>query len=228
MTWQGNIVRGALVVALGALAGGAFQTGRAAPATEPNGARVVAGLQRWLDETRDLEAEFEQILRSGALGSGLRESGRLWVVRPGKMRWDYREPENKVAIVDGDRTWLWIEEDDQLILGRLDGEGDLLSNLLAGEGRIAELFEVAPAVEAEKAEEGVHRVRLVPRRGGEALEEIVLVVRPPEFSIVAAEVLDAAGNRIEYRFSRFRRNRGIPARRFEFEAPPGAEVLGEH
>ena len=224
MIWQANIVRGALRVALGLLA---FQAGVSARA-EPNGAQVVAGLQRWLDGTRDLQGEFAQVLRSGALGSGAEESGRLWVVRPGKMRWDYRDPENKVAIVDGSKTLLWIEEDKQVILGRLDEEGDLLSNLLAGDGRIAELFEVKPETEQVEGKQARIRVRLVPRRDSEGLEEIVLEVLPPQFSIAAAEILDAAGNRIEYRFSRLRRNQGISAQRFEFEPPPGVEIIGEH
>ena len=90
------------------LAGMAFQAGLSA---EPDRAQVVAGRQRWLDGTHDLQGEFEQILRSGALGAGIRESGRLWVERPGKMRWDYLDPENKIAILDGSRTLLWITED---------------------------------------------------------------------------------------------------------------------
>jgi outer membrane lipoprotein carrier protein len=228
MTWQGTIVsRGALIgLFLPALL--LVQPGLVEATGGPDGAEVVAGLQLWLDETRDLEGDFEQILSSGALGSGLRETGKLWIHRPGKMRWDYREPENKVAIVDGEKTLLWVEEDRQMIRGRLDGEGDLLSNLLAGEGRIADLFTVTPEIESVEGDRGSFRVRLVPKRESEALEEIVLEVLSPQFSIVAAEVLDATGNRIEYRFSRLRRNRGVPARRFEFEPPPGTEILGEH
>ena len=197
-----------------------------ATAGEPDPREVAARLQEWLDGTRDLEGEFRQTLHSGALGSGISESGKLYIARPGKMRWDYTDPERKVALLDGERTTLWIEEDEQIILGRLGADSDLLPRLLVGDGRIDELFEVSAAPRGEDG--GLYPLRLVPRRASDTLEEVVLWVRPPAFSIEAAEVLDATGNRIEYRFSGLRRNRGIPEQRFRFDPPAGAEVLGEH
>jgi len=197
-----------------------------ATAGEPDPREVAARLQEWLDGTRDLEGEFRQTLRSGALGSGISESGKLYIARPGKMRWDYTDPERKVALLDGDRTTLWIEEDEQVILGRLGADSDLLPRLLVGDGRIDELFEVSAARPGEDG--GLYHLRLVPRRASDTLEEVVLWVRPPACSIEGAEVLDSAGNRIEYRFSGLRRNRGIPEQRFRFAPPAGAEVLGEH
>jgi outer membrane lipoprotein-sorting protein len=68
----------------------------------------------------------------------------------------------------------------------------------------------------------------VPLGEAEQFEEVLLLLRPPEFGIEAAEVLDAAGNRISYRFIALRRNRGIPERIFLFEPPPGTSVLGSH
>ena len=40
-------------------------------ARESDAGQVLAGLQSWLDATRDLEAIFDQTLESGALGAGL-------------------------------------------------------------------------------------------------------------------------------------------------------------
>ena len=92
---------------------------------------VVSRVQAWLDGTHTLAGQFEQVLISSALGAGLEENGRLYIERPGKMRWDYTSPERKVAIIQGDLTWFYIEEDEQMFLGRLDGEIKLLPMLLA-------------------------------------------------------------------------------------------------
>jgi outer membrane lipoprotein-sorting protein len=58
-----------------------------------------------------------------------------------------------------------------------------------------------------------------------SLEELVLTLRPPQFAIEEVEVLDRAGNRMRYRFSDLRRNRGVEAALFDFEPPPGTEII---
>lgn len=185
---------------------------------------VVQGIQGWLDATRHLEARFSQALLSGALGSEVEESGRLYLERPGRLRWDYLEPERKVALVDGLQTRLYLEEDRQLWEGRLDESGAALPTLLAGQGRLGEMFEPT-LVAGSLPGEATYRLRLVPRTGLENVEEVVLTVRAPLFAIEAAEVLDGAGNRILYRFSSLRRNRGLKKGIFQFEPPPGTEIV---
>ena len=58
-----------------------------------------------------------------------------------------------------------------------------------------------------------------------SVQTVVLTLHPPRFSIEEAEVLDAVGNRILYRFSGIKRNRGIQASEFHFEPPPGTEIV---
>lgn len=199
----------------------------ATAAGQEDGAAVLRGLQLWLDDTRDLEGAFSQQLLSGALGADLQESGRLFVLRPGRMRWDYHDPERKVALVNGLRTSLYLEEDGQLILGELEQDGGLLPTLLTSELRLDALFEAElvdlPGYERDE----ICAVRLLPRTGRELLEEVTLLLRRPHYAIQAAEVVDSAGNRIIYRFSQLQRNRGLDATLFEFEPPPGTEILGD-
>lgn len=187
-------------------------------------AAVVERVQEWLDGTRDMEARFEQTLRSGALGTGLRESGKLVLQRPGKMRWDYLEPERKVALIVGDSTRLYLEEDRQLWEGRLES-GSLLQMLLADDQPIDRLFDAELLGGPDSGGEGAYRLRLLPRADPESLREIVLMLRPPVFAIDSVEVLDAAGNRMLYRFSEVRRNRGLADSIFHFEPPEGTEVI---
>ncbi len=196
-------------------------------AQESSAAAALAGLQSWLDGTRTLEARFEQSLVSGALGSGLTERGRVFVERPGRLRFDYVEPERKVAIVDGDRTWLYLAADRQLLLGRLESQADLLPVLLAGSKPLAQIFDAT--VETPQARgAGPLRLILVPRDGNSDVGKIVVTLRPPAFALESADVLDAAGNRMEYGFSSVQRNGRLPKGVFAFEAPPGTEISGSH
>ena len=188
---------------------------------------VARGLQRWLEGTRDLQGSFKQALLSGAFGTGIEERGRIWIQRPGRMRWDYLDPEEKVAILDGDKTWLYVREEEQLILGTLEEHGSLLPTLIAAERPVLELFEADLVVSAVGKDEP-YRLELRPRSETEGFESVTVSLRPQDFSIEAAEVLDAAGNRMLYRFSKLRRNKGIPDGMFRFEAPDGTTILGSH
>jgi outer membrane lipoprotein carrier protein len=194
-------------------------------AAKVSDAEVLERFQLWLDGTRQLEARFEQTLVSGALGAGLAESGRLYILRPGRMRWDYLEPERKVALVLGERTRLYLEEDRQLWEGTLDASETILPALLASGGRIVELFESGPSVTERRGGDGAYRLSLVPRSDDEAFEEVTVSVRPPDYGIAAVEVLDAAGNRMLYEFSGIRRNEELAAGIFDFEPPEGTEVV---
>jgi len=187
----------------------------------------LAGLQRWLDGTRTLEASFEQRLASGALGTGLVESGRLWLRRPGHMRWDYLDPERKVALIDGDQTGLYVAEDEQYVLGHLDAGSRLLPALLAGTEPLAGLFrsEVVTMPD-DPAGDGTWLLRLQPVDAEEAFEAIILRLAPDSFAIVGAEVVDPAGNRMLYVFDDIRRNVDLPDDVFAFVPPAGTEIVG--
>jgi outer membrane lipoprotein carrier protein len=188
---------------------------------------VARRLQSWLDGTRDLQGSFKQALLSGAFGTGIEERGRVWIQRPGRMRWDYLDPEHKVAILDDDKTWLYVREEQQLILGSLEEHGSLLPTLIAAERPVLELFE-ADLVVSSVGEDEPYLLELRPRSDADAFESVTLALRPPEFAIESAEVMDAAGNRMLYRFSKLRRNKGVPDGLFHFDAPGGTTILGSH
>jgi outer membrane lipoprotein carrier protein len=196
-----------------------------APAAEKS--QVIAGLQAWLDGTSTLDMRFRQSLVSGALGTTATESGRLYLERPGKMRWNYLDPEKKIALLIGDSTALYLEEERQLTRGRLSGEQGLFPRLLAGRDRVDDLFSASLVATPAAGGRGSYRLRLVPKGEHAATAEVTLTLRPPAFSIEGAELVDETGNRTTFVFSDVRRNRGLPEGLFAFEPPPGTEVVDE-
>jgi outer membrane lipoprotein carrier protein len=188
---------------------------------------VVAGLQAWLDGTTTLDMRFRQSLVSGALGTSASETGRLYLERPGKLRWDYLEPEKKIALLLGDRTALYLEDERLMSRGRLSGEQGLFPRLLAGRDRVDALFAASLLATPSTGGRGSYRLKLVPKGEHAATTEVTLTLRPPEFAIESAELLDETGNRTTYSFSGVRRNRALPEGLFAFEPPPGTEVVDE-
>ncbi len=199
----------------------------AAPAPSDEKAGVIAGLQAWLDGTQTLDMRFQQSLVSSALGTTATERGRMYLERPGKLRWDYLDPEKKIALLLGDRTALYLEEDKLMSRGRLTGEQGLFPRLLAGNGRVEELFTGTLMATPATGGQGAYRLRLVPKGDFQSLGVVILTLRPPAFVLEGAEMLDETGNRTTYTFSSLRRNQGLPEGIFAFEPPPGTEVVDE-
>ena len=197
------------------------------PAAIPERDDVVVGLQRWLDGTATLEARFRQSLISGALGTGATESGRLALERPGRLRWDYLDPERKTALLLGDRTFLYLEGDRQYIRGRLHAEQALFPRLLAGSERIGSLFSSTLVATPRAGGNGSYRLRLVPIGAPAGVASITLDLRPGSFAIERAEIVDELGNRTSYALSELKRNGRLPVGLFAFEPPPGTEVIDQ-
>ena len=194
-------------------------------ASDDNGP-TIDRVQSWLDGAETLTGEFRQTLVSGALGGDVVEGGRLWIRRPGSMRWDYEEPERKVAVIHDGSTLLYLEVERQAIEGTLDQGGGVLVALLAGDRPLAQLFSEATARDDDPAPpRGAELLRLRPQTADGTFESVVLVVRRRTGAILSARVRDAAGNVMDYSFPDLARNVELPPGIFDFRIPEGTEVL---
>lgn len=202
-------------------------TPRAAAGDAEDTSRITDGLQAWLDGTRNLSAHFEQEFVSGALGGGQLDAGRVYIQRPGLMRWEYEEPEPMTALLLGQETWVYEPDLEQLTRSTLGEETGLLPSLLVGEGRLEEMFAASLPEVPAGAGKGRIALRLRPARDEETFEEVTLILRTRDFSIEVAEVVDGTGNRVKYTFSQLKRNRKLPAGVFDFEPPPGTRIVDD-
>src|ERR1700735_27509 len=72
---------------------------------------LAAAVDSHYDHLHSLQAEFAEIYR----GSGMdrTESGTLWLKKPGKMRWEYRSPRDKLFVSDGRDAWFYVPDNRQ-------------------------------------------------------------------------------------------------------------------
>ena len=70
-------------------------------AADPSAQELALALQRKYDGIKDFSAEFTHTYRGGVLKKEIVEKGRLLVKKPGKMRWQYTAPEQKLFVSDG-------------------------------------------------------------------------------------------------------------------------------
>ena len=186
-------------------------------------ARGAEDLARRVEErqrnVRDLQARFVQTYRSGVLGREIVERGTVSIKNPGRMRWEYEDPEPKTFVCDGKTFYFYVPADKQVIVrDQADARG-ITAQLLAGRIAIKEQFSVALETTG-----GRERLRLIPRKQDPELDRVYLDVDASD-RIRGIEIFDPQGNRSRFEFQGLRENIGLPDRLFHFETPKGVEVI---
>jgi outer membrane lipoprotein carrier protein len=194
------------------------QPATAAPSPNPAEA-LVRRIEERHRNLRDLTARFVQTYRSGVLGREVTERGTVSIKPPGRMLWEYRDPEKKTFVSDGKTFYFYVPADRQVIVREQAGERGILSRLLSGQDILGQ-FEAG----LESATSGHPRVRLTPRRPDPDVDR-VYVEADDQNRINQLEIVDVQGNRSQFRFEGIRENVGLSDRLFRFEVPRGVEVV---
>src|SRR5271165_5286941 len=172
-----------------------------------------------------LEAQFVETY-SGA-GMTRKESGRLELKKPGRMRWDYEEPRPKMFLADGSTAWFYVPGERQVRRAPVKQIEDLRSPLryLLGKTKLEkEFIGLAIATDAKPLNAGDIVLRGVPKGMQERVSQTLLEVTPDGLiTRIVVEELD--GSVTEFRFLQQRENVQIADQRFRFTPPPGVEVV---
>jgi outer membrane lipoprotein carrier protein len=172
-----------------------------------------------------LQAEFIQSLHSMALAEAQRESGVLYVQRPSRMRWEYRQPEKKLAVVDGERTWLYVPAEGQVFVGSLEEADNGVAGLLLADRVDLSRDFIVQALRNEAGEPVPDSVTLIPRAGSEEFERIDVTLSRDSGLPWHIVVHGALGDVMEYRLQKVRTGVALDEDLFRFEPPPGVEQI---
>jgi outer membrane lipoprotein carrier protein len=137
------------------------------------------------------------------------------------MRWEYKDPEAKLFVSDGRAFYFYVPADRQVIVSEQDTERSLAGRLLSGRGGLLDEFDASLD---EPLEEGVVRLKLVPRREQPDVER-AFVDAETTGRIRSILIEDVQGNRTRFRFEGVRENTGLGDRLFRFDVPAGVEVI---
>lgn len=186
---------------------------------------IATAVDAHYNHLRTLEAEFTELY----WGSGMErtESGTLWLKKPGKMRWEYRSPKEKLFVSDGKTAWFYVPEDRQARKSSAKKLEDLRSPLafLLGKTKLEkELRGLSLAPDVEPLESGDVVLRGVPKGLEDQISEIVLEVTPDK-RIARLIMQEVDGASTEYRFSDQKEDVSIQDARFGFKPPAETEIV---
>jgi len=191
---------------------------------------LAQGVDEHYNHLRSLQAEFAEVYRGP--GTERTEAGTLWLAKgglkkPGKMRWEYRSPKEKLLVSDGRDAWFYVPDDRQArktAASKLDEIRSPLAFLLGKSKLEKELQGLSLAPDVAPLTAGDTVLRGVPRAMADRVSEILLEVTP-QHQITRLVIDEVDGSTTDYRFSDSKENVEIPAGRFEFAPPAGTEIV---
>ena len=190
----------------------------------PAAADVAAALQRKYDGLNDFTADFTHAYEGGVLRKKVTERGTLMVKKPGKMRWNYTSPEEKVFVSDGRRIYLYVPADKQVTVTAVPAQDEATTAVLflAGKGNLTRDFAVsfAPGAPADK-----YKLRLDPKQAERDYDWLELLVDKSTMRIVTLHAGDRQGGQSAFLFTNFKENTGLSDKTFEFTIPRGVDVI---
>lgn len=197
-------------------------------ASAPPDIHVIAqAIDDRYNQLRTLEAEFSETYHG--VGLDRVESGTLWLKKPGKMRWEYRSPKEKLFLSDGKDAWFYIPGDRQVRKTPVRKLDDLRSPLafLLGKAKLEkELRGLSVAVEIAPSAPGNVVLRGIPERLGDRVSQVQLEITP-DHQITRILVEEVDGGTTEYRFTKQKENTEVSDQHFRFSPPQGVEVIDE-
>jgi outer membrane lipoprotein carrier protein len=165
---------------------------------------------------RTLRMDFTEQLATA--GVQKRESGVLELKKPGRMRWDYQQPQPKVFVSDGKTAYFYVPGERQARKAPVKKLDDLQSPLryLLGKSQIAK------ELDGLKLEGNV--LSGTPKHLKDRVDRVELAINP-EGLIERIVIEEIDGTRTEFAFSNIQENVTIADQQFKFSPPPGIEMV---
>jgi len=185
-------------------------------------AGAIDDLKQFLNATKTLRAEFSQTVVGKSGRKPQQSFGVLSISRPGKLRWEIRQPYPQLMIGDGEKFWIYDQELAQVTVRKASAAlGSTPAALLSGSNDLERNFSFRELVDSG----GLSWLEAVPRNGEGGFETLRMGFS--ENLLKEMELRDSFGQTTYLRFSAIERNAAFPSGYFVFVPPAGVDVLGE-
>ncbi|HEY7128560.1 MAG TPA: outer membrane lipoprotein carrier protein LolA [Nitrospira sp.] len=192
---------------------------------------VMKRLQARYEKTKDLQADFTQKTTIEGFERPMTSSGKVYIKKPGRLRWNYLDPSTEDIYVDRDDVKVYVPEHKQVLVGKLTHMAASRAplELLQGAAKLDASFDAEPTPGKSRGVGGIRLVTLVPKsREGEvhgAMQKIVVEVFPKTYFIRSLSLYEISGNVSNFEFSSLQSNIGLDDDLFVPKFPPDVEVV---
>lgn len=212
---------------------------------DPRAATAAHALEARYHDAKTLEAIFLERYTDSRQGLQA-ESGKVYFSRPGRMRWEYEAPEQKLFISDGKNVWFYVPSDHTVTRAPIKESTDWRTPLalLTGKAKLSQLCQSVdlsaerPGVQGDVVLSCRPRGEKATAKSGEEdnlepsiadvsqqFDQVLLEVNPETGELADVRVLQPGGIELEYRFGNWQENLPLPESLFHFQAPAGVAIV---
>ncbi|HSD88888.1 MAG TPA: outer membrane lipoprotein carrier protein LolA [Kofleriaceae bacterium] len=189
-------------------AAGSPGTGAApAPAAPTTASAVVNEVQKFYAGIKQVTATFRQSVTNNTFGSTKTSDGTVWLMKPGKMRWDYVEKKkDKVQVKKSfisNGSYLYVVEHDNKQVVKKNLANDLMPvavTFLYGKGNLQAEFN--PEVDTSKKYGTKDDIvlKLTPKKPSAQYKALYLVVAKDNYRVKQSVIVDSSNNINQFMF----------------------------
>jgi len=193
----------------------------------PTADEIIGKVQSFYQDTQKLRADFRQEFTNTTFGKTSTSDGKVYIAKPGKMRWDYVKPEKKYFISDGTTLWVYEEAAKQAFEKTLKDEIlPVAVTFLYGKGDLRAEFTASLDPGKYGATDDLV-VKLVPKKPEAQYKTLWLVVDPTDFHVKESVILEATDNLNHFTFLNVKQNAQakFEDKHFKFVPPSGVKVI---
>jgi outer membrane lipoprotein carrier protein len=175
---------------------------------------------------KTFKTEFTEVYQGD--GISRTESGTLWLKKPGRMRWEYRVPREKLFLIDSQNAYFYVTGDRQAKKTPVKNLDDIRSPLryLLGKTKLEkELEGLSMAPDLTPIQQGDIVLRGIPKTMKDRVSEVILEVSPAAHQIHRIVIHGVDSTITDFRFSQIEENVPVQDSMFRFITPPGVEVF---
>src|SRR5258708_3754667 len=196
---------------------------RAQAADSP--AKIASMADAHYNHLKSFKAQFTELYSSTGISRS--EGGILWLKKPGRMRWEYHQPREKLFLTDGKTAYFYVPGEHQARKADLKKLDDIRSPLryLLGKTKLEkELDGLSVAPDVKPLQAGNVVLRGIPKDMKDRVSDVLLEISPSG-QITRIVVHEIDGATTDFRFSGFEENIPVEDALFRFTAPPGVEMI---
>jgi outer membrane lipoprotein carrier protein len=185
---------------------------------------VVDKLQKFYANVDHVSSDFTQTVQNAQFGNNQTSSGKVWLKKPGKMRWDYYEQKNnasrvKKSFISDGTTLFDVELDNKQVLKKSlqNNIMPVAVSFLLGKGNLKRDFDVQLDPNAGYGGKGDLVLELTPKQPSAQYKTLYIVVDPSEYSAKESIIIDSSNNVNHFVFSKRDVDKDVKDSSFKFD-----------
>lgn len=176
-------------------------------------------LQEKLNAIKSMTAQFNQVVKAKKREVS-RSSGSMALQRPGKFRWETKDPMEQLVVADGKKMWVYDVDLEQVTVKKQEkGLGGTAALFLSGyDDTVTRDFDVS-----QQSSGKTITFDLKSKSSKENFQHIKLVFS--QDNLTGLELHDQLGQVTTVKLVQIKSNPLLPAKLFQFKPPKGADLV---